>query len=168
MINFERLFSGGDLRTLGRSNSVIAQIKNQKEFDALFQYLFHEDRLVIMRAADTIEKISERNPHYLVKHKKRILALCKTAVNKELQWHLAQIVSRLNLNHEELGRVWGILTKWALDRTNSRIVRVNSMQALFDLKGQDKRLLKDFALTLRELEKENIPSLKARINILRK
>ena len=120
-----------------------------------------------MRAADTIEKITANNPQYLTKHKKKILGLCDRATNKELRWHLAQLIPRLHLEPTELGRAWSILTNWAKDKNNSRIVRVNSLQALFDLTSQDKSLLSDFYSTLFELEKENIPSIKARIRIIK-
>jgi len=82
-------------------------------------------------------------------------------------WHLAQLLSRLHLNRTEFRNSWNILTKWAKDKTNSRIVRVNSLQALFDLLSQDKILLGDFNLLLYELEEENIPSIKARIKMIR-
>jgi hypothetical protein len=168
MKRFEGLLSGGDLRSLGASRSLISRINNQTDFDALFEYLFHSDRLVVMRAADVIEKITIKHPHYFNKHKKRILELSLTAANKELQWHLAQFIPRLSLTGAELGKVWAVLTEWAKDKKNSKIVRVNALQALFDLAKKKISLMKDFNLTLSQLEKENIPSINARIRKLRK
>lgn len=84
MTQFEKILSGGDLRSLGISNSIITKIKNQGTFDELFKYLFHEDRLVVMRAADTIEKITNRNPQYLTKHKEEIIELWMLQKKKNL------------------------------------------------------------------------------------
>jgi cobalamin biosynthesis protein CbiD len=96
MTQFKKILSGGDLRSLGVCNSVISKIKNQNTFDELFKYLFHEDRLVVMRAADTIEKITNHNPQYLTKHKEEIIELCNVAKDKELKWHLALLIPRLH------------------------------------------------------------------------
>jgi hypothetical protein len=166
MFDLEKLLSGGDLRSIGRSGSVISKIKRQCDFDELFGYLFHHDRIVVMRAADAIEKITLTKPEYLKNHAQEIISLCGKAKNKELMWHLAQLLSRLRLDRSEFESSWNILAKWVKDKTNSRIVRVNSLQALFDLLSQDKSLLGDFNLILLELEKENIPSIRARIKMI--
>ena len=168
MMKLEKMLAGGDLRSIGKSNSVVAKIKTQKEFDELFKYLFHKERLVVMRAADAIEKLSINNPQYLSKHKQNILELCDTAENKELKWHLALLSARLNLDNESLNKTWRILTNWAKDKENSRIVRVNSIQALSELLSQDSTLSPAFYLTLSEIEKEHIPSINARIRRIKK
>jgi hypothetical protein len=56
---------------------------------------------------------------------------------------------------------------WAKDKTNSRIVRVNSMQALFELSSQNKKFAKKFQQLIGDLQKENIPSINARIRKLK-
>lgn len=168
MTRFAKLLSGGDLRSIGKSNAVIDKIRSQKDFDDLFEYLFHADRIIVMRAADAIEKITVNNPKYLSRHKKKVLGLSNVAKDKELKWHLALLMCRLELDENEFAQVWHILTAWARDKNNSRIVRVNSIQGLFDLKSQRNELEKDLALTLAELEKENVPSLNARMKRLKK
>jgi len=55
------------------------------------------------------------------------------------------------------------LSRWATDKTNSRIVRVNSIQGLFDLAKYRGDQEQAFDLILKELAKENIPSINARI-----
>lgn len=167
MTDFDKILSGGDLRSIGKSNSVASEIQNQNDFDALFECLFHTDRIIVMRTADAIEKITIDHSEYLAKHKRKIMELCNIAKDKELKWHLALFLPRLNLDSKELGIAWSILTKWAKDKANSRIVRVNAIQGLFEIREQKSGLEKDFDLTLAELEKENIPSLNARIRKLK-
>ena len=167
MMQLEKMLSGGDLRSIGQSNSVVAEIKTQNDFDKLFKFLFHSDRLIVMRAADAIEKITVNKPQYLSKHKKNILELCEVVIDKELKWHLALLLPRLQLNNKEPGKAWDTLTSWAKDKTNSRIVRVNSIQGLFELLNQQIDLTKDFKLTLLKVEKENIPSINARIRSIK-
>lgn len=115
---FEKILSGGDLRSLGKSNSIILKIKNQKD--------------------------------------------------KELKWHLALLMPRVILNNKETVMAWNILTNWAKDKDNSKIVRVNSIQGLFEIMNRRNDLINNFNLTLLELEKENIPAIRARINKIRK
>jgi hypothetical protein len=159
---------GGDLRSVQGVSKIIEQIKTPKEFNNLFKGLFHTDRLVAMRSADAIEKITLSRPEYLQPHKSELLKLLTSAKHIELKWHMAQLVVRVKLNAEEAGAVWDILTQWALTKKESRIVRVFSLQGLFDLLKQFPELKTDFEQTLATLEKEPIPSIAARIRILRK
>lgn len=160
------LLTGGDLRSIGRSNEVVRQIKNQDDFDNLFQYLFHEDRIVAMRTSDVIEKVTLANGKYLNKHKIKIIELCKSSPNKEVKWHLALLVPRLLLSKNELVEIWELLSFWALDKKESRIVRVNSIQGLFNLLQKNKQFVEDFDLISANLGKENIPSINARLRKL--
>ena len=146
MKDFVNLLSGGDLRSIGKSNSVVS---------------------LVMRAIDAIEKITLKHPNYLIKHKNEILNLSTVAHDKEFKWHLAQIIPRLSLTPHELTKAWKLLTNWALDKNNSRIVRVNSIQGLFEMLKENNGLTQDFALTLTELEKEDIPSINARIRSIK-
>lgn len=167
MNQFIDILKGGDLRSTGQSNKVVSLIKNQESFDGLFKEIFNVDRIVVMRTADAIEKITVNHPKYLGHHKRDILQLCNTAKNIELKWHLALLVSRLSLTKIEIGSVWQTLTNWATNPHESKIVRVNSMQGLFNLLPQHKELKQDFNLTVNKIEEENIPSINARIRKLK-
>jgi hypothetical protein len=120
-----------------------------------------------MRAADVIEKITLERSSYLKKHKKALLKLCKTATNKELRWHLALLVVRLELELDELNDVIKQLTSWVLDKQESRIVRVNSLQALYELSNNYQKVKLEFQGIISELKKQNIPSINSRIRILK-
>lgn len=167
MRKFEEILKGGDLRSLGKAGIVVKAVKDQNDFDSLFKGLFHSDRKVVMRTADAMEKITLTNPEYLKPHKKQILELCNIARNIELKWHLALLISRLELTEMELGSTWQLLTDWATNKKESKIVRVNSIQGLFNILQTYKDLEQDFKLTINEVMKENIPSINARIRKLR-
>ena len=168
MTEFEKILSGGDLRSIGNCNKVILKIKNQNHFDQLFKCMFHTDRVIVMRAADAIQKITINNPQYLNKHKKKIIELFYTAKNIELKRYLAVLIPRLHLGSIEFGKTWDSLTKWAKDKTNSRLVRVGAVQGLFEMAKQKINLIRNLNSTMLELEKENIPSVNARIRNIRK
>ncbi|MBV6439950.1 MAG: hypothetical protein EPGJADBJ_01608 [Saprospiraceae bacterium] len=69
MPDYHTLLSGGDLRSIGNSDLVVANVRNPHDFDELFEYLFQPDRLIVMRTADAIEKITVHRPEYLKKHR---------------------------------------------------------------------------------------------------
>lgn len=172
MSRFKDILKGGDLRSIGKANFVAAQVNNQQAFDELFSELYNTDRKIVMRAADAIEKITASNSKYLQHHKGNILSLFKKANDIELKWHLALLVSRLNLTKKEVSNVWNILTTWATDKEESKIVRVNSLQGLFNILQNNEELtngelIKDFNRTLKEVQRENIPSINARIRRLK-
>lgn len=168
MNKFLDRLKGGDLRSIGEANKIVHMVVTQDDFDELFIGLSNPDRKVVMRTADAIEKLThDNNFDFLQRHKKELLNYCQTAKDKELKWHLALITSRLSLTQKEIGYIWDIFTKWARDKKESKIVRVNSIQGLFNLLKQNQELSRDFSLTLTEIMKENIPSLNARIKKLK-
>jgi hypothetical protein len=141
-------------------------VKEQSQFDEVFQLLYATDRKIVMRAADAIEKITLKNQEYLKPHKRSLLNRLNKAEDKELKWHLALLIARFKLSEKELDKVWHMLTKWARDKKESKIVRVNSLQALFNLLPQKKELQQDLLHTLSVVKEENIPSINARIRKL--
>jgi hypothetical protein len=165
--DFIEYLKGGDLRSLEKSQKLCSLISNQDQFDSLFSYLFSSDRKVIMRAADVIEKITIDHPSYLNSHKKEILVLSNNAKDKELVWHLALLIPRIPLTKLEIQKVWEILTNWAIHFKEGRIVRVNSLQSLWDLSIKHSEYTGYFKKLLSKIEKENIPSLNARIRKIR-
>ena len=158
----EKLLAEGDLRTTGNVTKVLPFVKTQRAFDSLFTLLFHPDRKIAMRAADAAEKLTAKNPAFLKPHREKILQLLKCAAHIELKWHVAQLIPRLELNKRKLKIVVPLLTRQAMDGNESKIVRVNSLQALADLSAKDPGLLRSLVPLLAKLAKEDIPSLRVR------
>lgn len=158
---------GGDLRSIAEANKVAEEIGNQEDFDSLFLYLYDKDRLIVMRAADAIEKITLARPEYLKKHKNEIINFCLSEVNMEFKWHLALLLSRLSPSLKEQYSIFEILKKWALNTGESKIVRVNAIQSLYELAIRNEIFEVDFAGIINIVGKENIPSLNARIRKLK-
>jgi hypothetical protein len=165
---FLEQLQGGDLRSVGGANEVSKKIKSQDDFDQLFETLFSTDRKVVMRAADAIEKVTAKTPEFLKSHKKNILKLSQSAEHIELKWHLAQLLPRLRLTESEFSYVWKILRSWVMNEKESRIVRVNSLQSLYDLTQKDQTLRREFEKVMATVEREDIPSLNARIRKIMK
>ena len=167
MANYEDVLQGGDLRSIGQSNQIAGNVHDQRSFDLLFDLLFHQDRKVAMRAADTIEKITISNPEFLQQHKKKVLDLCNNAERIEIKWHLAQMAPRLVLTKNERVRVWNVFFKWAKDKNESRIVRANALQGLHALVPYLEENKQPFMQLVSSVYRENIPSVNARIRKLK-
>lgn len=163
MNEYELLLQNGDLRSIGNSNSVVEMIDDQQKFDTLFQLLYNADRKLVMRAADALEKVAVMHPNYLISHKKELINFMTNANHIEMKWHLALMIGRLNLSGSDLRKVWQILSHWVHDRKESNIVRVNSLQTLFELSKQHSTLKIEFNLMVDTLIKQDIPSIQARI-----
>lgn len=163
MSDLRKFLQGGDLRSIANVDQILSLIKNQENFDKLFQYLFSENRLIVMRAADAIEKITINNSVFLDNHKDELIKFLEDAQDKEFKWHLALLVSRIDLTQDEIGQVWTKLTKWVRDKSESKIVRANSLQALHDLTKKYTDLERDLEITIQEIKSENVPSINARI-----
>lgn len=167
MCELEKILSSGNPRSLGDINSLLDKNKKQEDFDELFPFLSHSNRVVVMRSSDAVEKISQYNPEFLQKHKEKIFELCQSEIFNELKWHLALLLPRLSLSENELGKAWEILSNWTKNKENSKIVRVNSLQGMYEIVQKEKFLKQDLELTMEEIGMEEVPSINARIKKLR-
>ena len=164
--DFMEFLAGNDLRSLGKSSDIFSLINDQNSFDKLFGLLYNNDRATVMKVVDTIEKITLTKKEYLQKHKLEIIKLCEEVENIELKWHLAQLLERLKYTNDEIKIVKKILAKWILDKKESKIVRVNSIQSLFELEKIYKNKQNNFLEIVNKIKQENISSINARIKKL--
>jgi len=136
--NIKQLLSRGDMRTTGRADEVAEMVlTDTKLFAELFACLKLNDPPVRMRAADALEKVTQKKPDLLQKYKEQILDEIAYIEQQEVQWHVAQMIPRLELLPKEVKKATEILDNY-LDKTASNIVRVMSLQALADLALQGK------------------------------
>jgi hypothetical protein len=163
MNNFEELLQGEDLRSLGESNKIISLVTDQNTFDELFKYLYSDRRNIKMKIIDVIEKITLKENIYLQKHKNEIINFAFNAQDIEFKWHIAQIAGRLKYTKKETENVFNKLMEWVLNKNESKIVRVNSIQSLYELTKDNEELGKKFFEVIQNFDEESVPSIKARI-----
>lgn len=156
----ERL-AGTDRRSIGQADQVADEIAtDQALFDQVFNAMFLDDPVLRMRAADAVEKASRTNPQRLYPHKHVLLGEWAGVDQKEVRWHLAQMLPRLPLEEEERRRAVAILERLLTDK--SVIVRVNALQALADLGRGDAELEEKVQRRLAEVLESGAPAEKAR------
>lgn len=156
---------GGDRRSIGRSNEVVADVLDDPHlFKGLFGGLKNGDPLVRMRAADALEKITAIRPEYLRPFKRQVLEQIIWIEQQEVRWHVAQMLPRLKLDADEQARVVEILLTYLNDA--SRIVKVSALAALAEFARRDGRLRDPVKALLDEAVEDGSPAVKARARAL--
>lgn len=156
-----RKLEGGDRRSIGRSNEVVADvIADPTLFGVVFSGLLSDNPLLRMRSADAVEKITARNPEYLQPHREMLIGKVARLEQKEVRWHVAQMLPRIEWNEAERQQAVDVLMEYLNDR--SSIVKTFAMQALADLTQQSPELKPAVMLHLRELTVIGTPAMKAR------
>lgn len=152
---------GGDRRSVGRSNQVVAIIRRQPELlPVLIDGMHHDDEVVRMRAADALEKLTVTNPEWLRPFKVQLIQLAARATQQELRWHLAQVLPRLELSWRDCVIVVAVFRRYLQDQ--SRIVKTFAMQGLTDLAIQEHRLRAPVRRLISSLTRTGSPSMKSR------
>ena len=79
---------GGDIRSIGRSNEIVADIeKDSTLIEKVFPGLYDSDPVLKARSADVTEKATRNRPEFLLKHKKEIISILKDETQQEVCWH---------------------------------------------------------------------------------
>lgn len=156
-----RELSGGDRRSLGKSENVVSEVlADARLFAPLFDCMLADDPLVRMRAADAVEKITALRPDFLRPLKAKLINRVAAIDQQEVRWHAAQLLPRLELNKAERDKVIRILKGYLQDE--SKIVKTFSMQALSDLAMQDARLRPSIIKELEALTRDGSPAMRSR------
>jgi hypothetical protein len=162
MKSFSAVLQGGDRRSIGRSDAVIAAVKREPaRFAELWDCLTDGDPLVRMRAADALEKLSRDDPSALATYKDVLLARTPDDGTAEVRWHLIAMTSRLSLDAREAKGVAAYLERCLRDDP-SRIVKVAALQAAADLRSRHPELDDPFRDMLDWACSSPYPSVRAR------
>jgi hypothetical protein len=158
---------GTDRRSIGRANDVVALVlKDRRRFPELMGLLWSDDPVLRVRAADATEKISSKEPGLLKPFKLELLRLLHEAKQKELRWHLALMIPRLQLTRSERQRAAEALRRY-LDDTSS-IVKTFALQGLAELAKADPGLLSETREILEAAQHTGTPAMRARARKLLK
>jgi len=161
MNRIEKLLSIGDLRTAGKSEEVVIQVSsNPKLFGDVVNAILVDDPGTRMRASDAVEKITRDHPEWLKPYKRQFLNKIASIKQKEVRWHTAQILPRLNLTKKEREKVYDLMQVYLEDE--SSIVKTFAMQALTDIAIQDSGYINKVQTLVKQLMKEGTPAMKSR------
>ncbi len=141
--------TGGDRRSIGRADEVVADVlAAPKLFAVLVEGMLADDPLIRMRAADAAEKISAIHPDWLQPHKNTLIEQIAPIPQQEVRWHVAQMFPRLQVSPDERAAIVEILLGYLSDK--SKIVQTFSLQALADFADRDAALRPQVVSILQE------------------
>lgn len=163
MANILNKLKLGDRRTTGKSNEVAKIIDDPELFAEVFQGLYSENPGLRMRCADSLEKAAAERHGLIQPYKQKLLEEISKIDQQEVKWHVAQLISYLDLNDQEKFEAASVLFKY-IATAKSNIVKVFSMQALADLSlsMKDEGFRKKVLETIEELVGNGAPSVRAR------
>lgn len=162
MPNILNKLTGGNLRSIGKSDEVVSDLFQAPNlFPEVFEGLFHNNPLIRMRAADVLEKVSQKHPEYLLPFKKRLIHEASLIDQQEVRWHVALLFSYLKLEDDEVKLVMDHLSSW-LDTAKSQIVKVNSLQAMADIAEKHESYREFVMKKLQEVVETGSPAVKSR------
>ena len=152
---------GGDRRSIGRSNEVVADIlADPSLFDLIFDAISSDDPLIAMRAADAVEKVTAAPARASAATQAAPPDRAGVIPQQEVRWHVAQMLPRLSLSARERRQAAEIVESYLDDR--SAVVRTCAMQALADLAADDAKLRERVVPLLRRLTRDGTPAMRAR------
>jgi hypothetical protein len=141
--------SGGDPRSLHGVDQVIAAaLEDPSALEALFVCVFCDDAVVRMRAGDALEKIARIRPELLASYTRRLLSDVADVDQPSIQWHLAQILTEIELTPQQRTCAIAIL-KRNLERCEDWIVLNLTLDALAHFARDDPELHRDLVPILR-------------------
>ena len=152
---------GGDRRSLGAADAVASDVlRNNERFGELFEAMLHEDSVVRMRASDAVEKLTRARPDLLVPYRKRLIDEVGRIGQREVRWHVAQMLPRIRLDVKDRSRAIALLESY-LDE-ESAIVVASAISALGDYALEDARLRRRITPTLERLSRSESPAIAVR------
>lgn len=127
----EMLAVGGKSNSLGKVNEVIELVLHDKSrLNELYDCLFDTDAWIRMRAADALEKICRQYPEWLLPYIDKFSAELATSSQASIQWHLAQIYSKVDLTSKQKRFAINWLKHLLSTKDVDWIVAANAMDTL--------------------------------------
>lgn len=163
----ERLLKEGDRKTVGNVARIVDLCGDDAEsFGALFEFLFHEESAVQMRAADAIVKLAKLYPLLLPPYKERILDEVTLLNHQEVNWHTAQLLGMLEFSKKEAAKAMAVLQKFLTSK--SSILKTCALQGMCDIATKHPAYKKEVLQTITHATETGTPAMKARGRMLLK
>jgi hypothetical protein len=157
----------GDKRSVAGVEMVVRSVKaNPELFASLLKCFDTDDEALNMRVADAMQKILVANPRIAYPYVEELFDLFVLMDQKEIRWHMAQIIPKLKLNRNQTANAVEI---WSHDIifSKSMIVKTFSLQAIYDIADKDEKYRALFIKLANRALKSDLPALKARARVLK-
>jgi HEAT repeat protein len=153
--------SSGDRRSIGRANEVVSFVlRNEAALPDLVAALRNDNDVIRMRAADALEKISAIRSDWVTPFADDLLDAVAIWNQQEINWHVAQILPRLDLTQVQQDRAICVLFGFLAEQ--SRILRTFALTGLVEFSMRDPCLRDRVIPEVQSAAASGIPSLEAR------
>lgn len=160
------LLAEGDKRTVRKVDAAFQLLCSHPALlEEIIEMIQGASEALAMRAADCLEKFNREHVDQVEKYKDDLIHILVEVSQKEVRWHLAQILPRLQLSQDDLEVASKV---WIHDFYNSKsaIVRVESLQALFNIRDRYAKALPELKKALESAASADSPAVKTRAAIL--
>lgn len=136
--------SGGARSSIGNADNVIRDsLKDPLLLKEVYGLFLDDDPVVAMRASYVAMRVAESSPDSVKPYGDELMKSLELYVEKEVRWHVPQLLTRLDLTPQQRARAYEIVMNWA-ETDPSKIVGYYGFQAAAELASSDTALMKDF------------------------
>lgn len=163
---FPHLLLGRKLR-YDRNKRIRESVEDRASFDELFKLVFHHERAVAQRAMRAVMMVEKVHPEFLYAHTEQLLTLLRSPDTNDIKSMVVQLIPKLTLDPVELESIWHILTYFALNRNEQKVIRTNALQSLYELTHRQPTFVYELQDTLNALMDDQVPSIQTKVLKLR-
>ncbi len=145
----------------------LTKISSQSDFENLFRQLVSKNSYEAEKALYILKQLPTELASYLNSRSAEIIELISGTENNIQKRSLATIATLIDFTELEVPIIWEYLSRWVLDKKEGRIVRANSVEALFRLSENNPSMSKAFEEIIIKLSSERIPSIYGRLKKLK-
>jgi HEAT repeat protein len=163
--SLRELLTGGDRRSIGRSNAALGLLRADRARVAeLVKLVADPDWLVVMRATDLLEKLAHEHPSWVQRYRRLFIGPLTDHDSWEIRLQIARALPLLRWTPDERLKVLTILHQYVNDP--KIFVRAWSLDGLARFCESDPSLRLLVRRLLRTFKQSNSPALRSRaINI---
>lgn len=156
------LLSEGDKRTVHNVDRVVEYaLSSTQAIPNIIAAMKSSDEGLAMRAADATQKVFATQPKLVKPYTSDLFELLLACSQKEIRWHLAQIMPGLPMTDDQLRRAAAV---WREDfyNSDSSIVKTFSLQAMYDISKKNPDVQALFDEMVADALDKGTPAMKSR------
>jgi hypothetical protein len=147
---------------MGADEAAAAASRDPRLFAALIDAMRSTDTLLAARSAEAADRASADNPALLEPHKRDLLGRLAQIDEREVRWHVAQMLPRLRLEGAERERAVDLVVGWLEGRDGGAMAAAGGFESLAVLADGDPHLLEAVKPVLERHANGGPPAVRAR------
>jgi hypothetical protein len=157
------MMRGRDRRArMGADEAAAGALRDPRMFDALIDAMRSTDRALALHSAEAADLASAGNPLLLEPHKRALLGRLAQIDQREIRWHVAQMLPRLRLEGDERERAVALVVGWLEGRDGSAMAAAGGFESLVVLADGDPQLIETVRPVLERHASGGPPAIRAR------